>query len=102
MEIVAANLDRKLQLTALAGRQRLLPEQLSRRFHSAIGLPFSSYLVWSRLERLARLLSVGDPLAVAARAAGLGGAARALEVLRRFIGDLADDVESIDWTAGDA
>lgn len=67
---IAANLDRKLDVEALAARVRETPRSFHRNFREAMGKTPAAFVTAARLDRARALLGEGAPVKTAAAACG--------------------------------
>lgn len=67
---IAANLDRKLDVEALAARVRETPRSFHRNFREATGKTPAAFVTAARLDRARALLGEGAPVKTAAAACG--------------------------------
>ncbi len=91
-------LEDDVSLEALAARVGLSASRLSHLFSAEVGLPLRPYILWLRLHRAAESLRKGEPLTVAAHAAGFTDSAHLSHTFRRMFGLSPSEITGVvEW-----
>ena len=86
IELVRARLDGSISLTEVARDLNISPSRLRHLFSEQVGLPFRTYVLWLRLQRVIRGVGTEKSLTHAALAAGFADAAHMTRTFRRMVG----------------
>ena len=88
----------RVRLTEIAAAIGSSPSRLTHRFTASMGLPFSRWILWERLQLAGRAVAGGANLTVAAHAAGFADSAHLNRTFRRMFGVAPSDVAgAVDW-----
>ena len=85
IELIRARLDGRVTLTDIARDLNVSPSRLRHLFVEEVGLPFRTYVLWQRLQRVIRGVGT-EPLTESALAAGFADAAHMTRTFRRMVG----------------
>jgi len=85
IELIRARLDGRVTLTDIARELNVSPSRLRHLFVEEIGLPFRTYVLWQRLQRVIRGIG-NESLSESAFAAGFADAAHMTRTFRRMVG----------------
>lgn len=85
IELIRARLDGRVTLTEIARELHVSPSRLRHLFVEEVGLPFRTYVLWQRLQRVIQQLGGGN-LTHAALSAGFADAAHMTRTFRRMVG----------------
>jgi AraC-like DNA-binding protein len=85
IELIRARLGGRVTLGEVARELHVSPSRLRHLFVEEVGLPFRTYVLWQRLQRVIRGLGT-ESLSHAALAAGFADAAHMTRTFRRMIG----------------
>jgi AraC-like DNA-binding protein len=85
IELIRARLDRRVTLTDVARELNVSPSRLRHLFVEEVGLPFRTYVLWQRLQRVIQGMGT-EPLTKSALSAGFADAAHMTRTFRRMLG----------------
>ena len=85
IELIRGRLDGRVTLTDTARELNVSPSRLRHLFVEEVGLPFRTYVLWQRLQRVIRGIGT-EPLTQSALAAGFADAAHMTRTFRRMVG----------------
>jgi AraC-like DNA-binding protein len=85
IELIRGRLDARVTLTDIARELNVSPSRLRHLFVEEVGLPFRTYVLWQRLQRVIRGIGT-EPLSESAHAAGFADAAHMTRTFRRMVG----------------
>ena len=85
VELIRARLGGRIVLTDIARDLNISPSRLRHLFAEEIGLPFRTYVLWQRLQRVFQRAE-NETLTEAALAAGFADAAHMTRTFRRMLG----------------
>lgn len=86
LEFIEQNLDGRPTLEDAAANAHISPSRLTHLFTAEVGIPFSRYVLWTRLRRMIVLVGQGDNLTQAAHGAGFSDSAHLSRVFRENFG----------------
>ncbi len=87
IDFMEANLDRSIDLTAIASAAGSSPSHFARQFRTAVGITPHRYLMQLRAERAKRLLTeTGQPVAEIAFSCGFANQEHLTRLFKRFCG----------------
>lgn len=86
VSILPTRLDDELRLGKLARELELSESRLAHLITEYLGIPFRTYVLWLRLERVAAEIAAGRTLTEAAHHAGFSDGAHLSRVFRRMFG----------------
>jgi AraC-like DNA-binding protein len=85
IELIRARLDGRVTLPDVARELHVSPSRLRHLFVDEVGLPFRTYVLWQRLQRVIQGLGTGN-LTHIALSAGFADAAHMTRTFRRMVG----------------
>jgi AraC family transcriptional regulator len=85
LELIRARIDRRVTLSDVARDLHVSPSRLRHLFVAEVGLPFRTYVLWQRLQRVIQGLGT-ENLTHVALAAGFADAAHMTRTFRRMVG----------------
>ena len=85
IELIRARIAGRVALSEIARDLNLSPSRLRHLFAEQVGLPFRTYVLWQRLQRVLQRPE-GETLTEAALAAGFADAAHMTRTFRRMLG----------------
>jgi len=85
IELIRARLDGRVTLPAIARDLNVSPSRLRHLFVHEVGLPFRTYVLWQRLQRVIQGIG-NEPLTQGALSAGFADAAHMTRTFRRMLG----------------
>jgi AraC-like DNA-binding protein len=85
IELIRARIAGRVALSEIARDLNLSPSRLRHLFADQVGLPFRTYVLWQRLQRVLQRPE-GETLSEAALAAGFADAAHMTRTFRRMLG----------------
>lgn len=86
IELIRARLDGRVTLPDIARELHVSPSRLRHLFVEEVGLPFRTYVLWQRLQRVIQDVGTERNLTHAALAAGFADAAHMTRTFRRMVG----------------
>jgi AraC family transcriptional regulator len=86
IELIRERLDRKVTLADVARELNVSPSRLRHLFVEEVGLPFRTYVLWQRLQRVIQTVRTEKSLTHAALDAGFADAAHMTRTFRRMAG----------------
>lgn len=92
IELIRARLGDRVSLTGIARDLNISPSRLRHLFVEEVGVPFRSYVLWQRLQRVFQMAD-GETLTEAALAAGFADAAHMTRTFRRMFGTAPSSLE---------
>lgn len=96
--VIERELDQQIRLEPLARNLGLSASRLAHLFSAEVGIPLRRYVLWCRMQRAARDISVGASLTDAAHAGGFTDSAHMNHAFRRMFGLAPSDVlDAVEW-----